>query len=127
MGNVYIVIGATGEYSDHLEWPVKAYTDEDAAQDHVEKASRRANELYAEREMHQRRIEVWINSWKETHPTRRFTIDWQDDMPPDIKESMDRRGQLDSYDNNKENEYDPDMQLGYSGVNYYLWTVELAD
>lgn len=44
---IYVVEGSTGEYSDHREWLVRAYRDEDKAKEHVLKATSRANELYA--------------------------------------------------------------------------------
>lgn len=34
-GQVYIVMGSTGEYSDNREWPVLAYVDEAEAKAHV--------------------------------------------------------------------------------------------
>ena len=45
MDTVYIVMGTTGEYSDREEWPVCAYTNEQAAQQHVEAAEKRAKEI----------------------------------------------------------------------------------
>ncbi len=36
---IYIVEGRTGEYSDHREWPVKAFVSEEKAQEFVEKVS----------------------------------------------------------------------------------------
>lgn len=33
--NIYVVYGATGEYSDHQEWPIAAYLKEPEAQRHV--------------------------------------------------------------------------------------------
>lgn len=35
MGNVFIVCGDTGEYSDYRQWMVEAYTDEDKAKARV--------------------------------------------------------------------------------------------
>lgn len=32
---IFIVEGSTGEYSDHDEWPVAAYKDEELAKEHV--------------------------------------------------------------------------------------------
>jgi hypothetical protein len=49
MGNVYVVIGSTGEYSDRDEWPVCAYLDEDLAKAHVVRAGERAAEIHATR------------------------------------------------------------------------------
>lgn len=43
---IYIVQGATGEYSDHREWLVAAFFSEANAQSLVVNASRRADELY---------------------------------------------------------------------------------
>ena len=40
MTNVYVVEGSTGEYSDHREWPVAAYIDEDLAREHADKAKK---------------------------------------------------------------------------------------
>lgn len=45
---IYVVEGATGEYSDHREWPVKAYVSEDKAKQHVVKATQRGNEIFAQ-------------------------------------------------------------------------------
>jgi hypothetical protein len=36
---IYVVEGATGEYSDHREWPVRAFVSEKKAQEFVEKVS----------------------------------------------------------------------------------------
>ena len=47
MRHVYIVIGACGEYSDHQEWPVAAYLDENTAKDHVVKAAEAYNHVVA--------------------------------------------------------------------------------
>ncbi|MEK9735734.1 MAG: hypothetical protein VW239_00260 [Candidatus Nanopelagicales bacterium] len=41
----YVVRGQTGEYSDHDEWTVCAYTDEAMAQHHVEQATAAAKVL----------------------------------------------------------------------------------
>lgn len=44
---VHIVIGSTGEYSDHKEWLVAAYLDEERAKKHVLEASAYAREVFA--------------------------------------------------------------------------------
>jgi hypothetical protein len=44
---IHVVYGSTGEYSDHIEWYVAAYHSETKAQDHVLRATARANELIA--------------------------------------------------------------------------------
>lgn len=42
---IYVVIGATGEYSDREEWIVKAFRDENLAKNLVLEASARAREI----------------------------------------------------------------------------------
>jgi hypothetical protein len=44
---VYVVMGSAGEYSDHNEWPVRAFLSEQRAADLVVKASARAREVFA--------------------------------------------------------------------------------
>lgn len=41
---IYIVFGSTGEYSDHIEWILKAFTDKSAAEDLVANATVEAQE-----------------------------------------------------------------------------------
>jgi hypothetical protein len=43
--HIYIVMGATGEYSDRNEWAVAAYYDEELAKTHVEEATKRAKAI----------------------------------------------------------------------------------
>lgn len=33
--HIFVVIGSTGEYSDHQEWPVASFDTEQAAQEHI--------------------------------------------------------------------------------------------
>jgi hypothetical protein len=61
MKTIYVVEGSTGEYSDHSEWLVKAFTSEDAAKDFVVKADAIARELQSSRQSH-------LDYWKEKHP-----------------------------------------------------------
>jgi len=42
---IYVVIGSTGEYSDRMEWLVKAFTSEKKAMKHVTKASEAARKI----------------------------------------------------------------------------------
>ena len=44
---IFVVEGHCGEYSDHRDWPVKAFTSEFGAKQLVAKATRRAEEIYA--------------------------------------------------------------------------------
>ena len=40
-----MVMGSTGEYSDHREWMVRAFTTESAAKDFVKRVTQRAQEV----------------------------------------------------------------------------------
>lgn len=39
MRKIYVVEGSTGEYSDHCEWPVRAFVSEKKAKEFVERVS----------------------------------------------------------------------------------------
>jgi hypothetical protein len=47
---IYIVFGQTGEYSDRVEWPVKAFQDEEKAKRLVELATTEALNLHQQSE-----------------------------------------------------------------------------
>jgi len=47
MSTIYVIVGTTGEYSDHREWFVKAFTAEAKAQEFVTAVSAISRELYA--------------------------------------------------------------------------------
>jgi len=82
MKNIYIVTGATGEYSGHREWAVMAYFNKEAAHSHATNAARRAEELAA--------------------------------------------AQSDRYSaKTGPNEFDPNMQMDYTGTEYFVRTVPL--
>lgn len=80
---IHVVMGSTGEYSDHQEWSVAAYFSKSKAEEHVVKASARARELIAE------------------------------------------KGEFGSFKGG--NEFDAEMQVDYTGVNYYVMTVPILD
>lgn len=44
---IYIVFGATGEYSDHKEWPVKAFRSQEKAQAFVIQLTKEARVMLA--------------------------------------------------------------------------------
>lgn len=46
---IYVVFGTTGEWSDRIEWPVKAFADEAKARHLVEQASAEARAIFARR------------------------------------------------------------------------------
>jgi hypothetical protein len=48
--NIFVVIGSTGEYSDHREWLVRAYASEERAKEAVTHLTQRANEWIQKRE-----------------------------------------------------------------------------
>ena len=48
MDKIYVCCGSTGEYSDHIEWYVRAFADESVGRDFVEKCSARYREIKAE-------------------------------------------------------------------------------
>lgn len=47
--DLWVVSGETGEYSDHVEWIVAVYLDQDMAERHKAAAQARANEIVAYR------------------------------------------------------------------------------
>ena len=57
---VYVVMGSTGEYSDHVEWPVRAFLLETKAQQFVEACTREHERISYARSGFwiQRRVEV---------------------------------------------------------------------
>jgi len=44
MADVFVVMGQSGEYSDHRDWPVCGYDSEKVAEDHAFEATKRAKE-----------------------------------------------------------------------------------
>ena len=82
--HIWIVSGATGEYSDHREWAVCAYCLEKDAREHAEKADAKAKDLAKRYDRHY-------------------------EIPHGA------------------NEYDSRMTMDYTGTNYYVEMIELAD
>lgn len=52
MKTIYVVLGSSGEYSDRMEWLIKAYNSEEAAQEHVTAADTRFREWEATKPEH---------------------------------------------------------------------------
>lgn len=48
MNRVWLVMGATGEYSDRQEWPVRAYLDKSVAEREVVRLTDEARALFAD-------------------------------------------------------------------------------
>lgn len=76
MPNVFVVMGATGEYSDHSEWPIAAYLDEATAQTHVQLAQSRANEIRTWR--NEKGQEAYLLPYAE-RPRNEYDYDMQSD------------------------------------------------
>lgn len=98
---IWIVEGSTGEYSDHSEWPIAFYEDEDLAKRHVEKAAARYREInvalgYSEDG------EGAANCGK-CYRSPRYDCEAHKDL---------------------RNEWDPDMSIDYTGTNYRCYSVE---
>jgi hypothetical protein len=70
MSAIYVVMGMTGEWgSDRIEWPVRAFTVEERAQDLVTKASDRAREL---RQWLDGYDQPWRYANEETRPKNKY-------------------------------------------------------
>lgn len=69
---IFLVIGSSGSYSDHAEWPVKAFMNEDRAKAFVESLPKVWEDLRAVRpgdhEEAQRMLEQWVASYKSRNP-----------------------------------------------------------
>lgn len=72
---IYIVEGSTGEYSDHTEWPVRAYRTEAAAKEMVELCS-----------AEYRRIAIEM---------KRLGLDYYDNLPESCIHKYDDRMRMD--------------------------------
>lgn len=92
---VWAVGGASGEYSDHHEWPICFYYKESEAKAHVEKATARANEIQN------------IIKTDDCGNCYSSPSDWCP-AHKDLK-----------------NEWDPEMSIDYTGVNYYAYALTL--
>lgn len=87
---IFIVEGSTGEYSDHCEWPVAAYTNEEQAKLHVQKATERAKELmvgdkYEWSELSGKQLNEWDRGMHVDYTGvnyRYYSVDLLDVLPP---------------------------------------------
>lgn len=86
MKTIYVVIGMTGEYASRSEWLVAVYEEVSEAIIHVDKASKRAREIFNE------------GDW-DYHTNYAVTT----------------------------NEYDPGMQMQYTGTGYKWLPVPRPD
>lgn len=103
---VHVVIGSTGEYSDHREWPVCAYLSEQLAREHATAAERRAGELRAEHGDHDQEPDFdGCQMCENTDAQGR----WHDPLWAEL------------------NEYDPAMRTDYSGTRYRVMSVDVVD
>lgn len=53
---MWLVFGQTGEYSDHVRWPVAAYSSREAAEKHADLAKQWELATYEKRESHKRNV-----------------------------------------------------------------------
>lgn len=67
MSEIWIVQGSTGEYSDHKEWPVKAFRDKGKAQRLVIEAQARCNEIATVKNEYE--WDVWWDMTEAKHAT----------------------------------------------------------
>lgn len=65
MTKIYVVEGSTGEYSDHDEWMVKAFTAESVAREFVEKCTEEANRVQSEIQIKTGRWYVSVTDFEE--------------------------------------------------------------
>lgn len=82
MITIYVVEGQTGEYSDHRYWSVRAFTNEQKAEDFCDKVKARALELLAKYGTHY-------------------------NIPSGA------------------NEFDPSMSIDYTGIEYFVYELDL--
>lgn len=94
---IYVVSGSTGEYSDHNEWMVRAYTDEATAQAIVVEYTAKAKE-----------IEVRAK------------------LPKDNPQHLDRYKHDFGVDGRKWPHPDPGFQMDYTGTDYAYCEIELV-
>lgn len=93
---IFVVMGTTGEYSDRTEWPVLAFTDKTAAEKLVVQASRRAAEIH-------------------NQPSNGLSY------RVDLAMAEARGERLEPL-----NEFDPEMQMDYTGTFYEILEVDLV-
>ena len=98
---IWLVEGATGEYSDHTEWPVCFYYDEAKAKEHVEKAAARYRDIAA-----------ILKADEDAEDCSGTCIRGPSAECPKHKDLK--------------NEWDPTMQVDYTGTNYRCYPVELG-
>lgn len=97
---VYVVMGSTGEYSDRNEWGVAVYSDENLAKEHVQRATKVANEIKVHND---RAREEWEKKCQELGPEgERFG--WGE-LPPGLREVI--------------SEWDPHLAIYYTGTRYW--------
>ncbi len=63
MTQIYVVIGETGERSDRMTWLVEAYEYENAAKEHVLRATEKAKEWEVLRENTEDSYGNWPDNW----------------------------------------------------------------
>ncbi len=98
---IWMVEGQTGEYSDHCEWPVAFYYDEELAKRHVELASARQREI-----------------------SEKLRIDYENSVCGHF--CKDEAQDYCEVHKHIKNEWDEKMRCDYTGTNYRCYKVHLG-
>lgn len=95
---VFIVFGQTGEYSDHVDWPVKGFTDKARAESFEFECTKAAK------------------VWKEERDRRRSDPDFDWSYVGGQQELKDEKAAVPG---------DPSFRCDYTGTDYYTVEVEV--
>ncbi len=108
MNKIYVVMGCTGEYSDHREWPVCAYTSMELATKHSDLAMEWAH----------KNKQQFRNSLSQVYSK------WFDHK----KSNPDDNDFNTFYANNTlKSPYDPTINMDYTGTDYFVLEVEMRE
>ena len=121
---IYIVRGPTGEYSDRSEWVVCAYPNKRDAEKHADLAKIELHRIYKEKKEEfevasRKQWEEWEKDPKEHWLPSSSTYEnfygiW------DKRDFGKHPHALEKYLKEINWELDPDIQIDYSGVDYYV-------
>lgn len=99
---IYVVEGSCGEYSDHVDWLVKAFVDEEAAKQFVLACTAQGKQIVA---FDQREDTEFGKKWKYSNKAKQACIELE------LGLSL----------------LDPAFDYDYSGFNYTYYPVELEE
>lgn len=114
MNKVYMVMGCTGEYSDHIEWPVCAYTSRELADKHADLAMEWAHKNKQQfRDSISQVYDKWFKHCAATG---------------EIKAALGNPNFDDFYvQNTLKSPYDPTISMDYTGTDYFVLEVEIRE